>query len=52
MDLEIIKEVWPSTQNPANTNTNIPQSGQVTGQQAKVPTLADLITQQQPARKR
>ena len=41
-----------ATQNPANTNTNIPQSGQVTGQQAKVPTLADLITQQQPARKR
>ena len=41
-----------ANQNPANANTNIPQSGQVTGQTVQVHTLADLITQQQPARKR
>ena len=41
-----------ANQNPANTNANIPQSGQSTGQPVRVQTLADLITQQQPARKR
>ena len=41
-----------ANQNPANTNANIPQSGQSTGQPVQVQTLADLITQQQSARKR
>ena len=41
-----------ANQNPANTNANIPQSGQPTGQPVRVQTLAELITQQQPARKR
>ena len=41
-----------ATQNQANTNTNIPQPGQSTGQPGRVQTLADIITQQQPTRKR
>ena len=41
-----------ANQNQANTDANIPQSGQPTGQPVQVQTLADLITQQQPARKR
>ena len=39
-------------QNQANTNTNVPQSSQPAGQQIQGQTLADLITQQQPTRKR
>ena len=41
-----------ANQNPVNTNTNIPQSGQPTGQPVQGQTLADLITQQHSARKR
>ena len=41
-----------ANQNPVNTNTNIPQSGQPTGQPVQGKTLADLITQQHSARKR
>ena len=41
-----------ANQNPANANTNIPQSGQPAGQPVQGQTLADLITQQHSAHKR
>ena len=41
-----------ANQNQANTNTNVPQSRQPAGQHMQGQTLADLITQQQPTRKR